>query len=104
MKARFKPKYNIRKGDSVVVITGDDKDLSKPRTVKEVLVEKGKVIVEVMGGGAQGQNPFADIMRQMQEMQQQQGGSTYRDSSIIDGEAREVTPEAKKIEMKDVNK
>ncbi len=46
MKARFKPKYNIRKGDNVVVITGDDKDLSKPRTVKEVLVEKGKVIVE----------------------------------------------------------
>ena len=46
MKARFKQNYNIRKGDSVVVITGDDKDLSKPRTVKEVLVEKGKVIVE----------------------------------------------------------
>ena len=43
MKARFKPKYNIRKGDSVVVITGDDKDLS---TVKEVLLEKGKVIVD----------------------------------------------------------
>ncbi len=32
----------------------------------------------------------------MQEMQQQQGGSTYCDSSIIDGEAREVTPDAKK--------
>jgi large subunit ribosomal protein L24 len=46
MKTRFKPKFNIRKGDSVVVITGDDKDLSKPRTVKEVLVEKAKVIVE----------------------------------------------------------
>ena len=46
MKARFKLKYNIRKGDNVVVITGDDKDLSKPRAVKEVLVEKGKVIVE----------------------------------------------------------
>ena len=46
MKARFKPKYNIRKGDSVVVITGDDKDLSKPRVVKEVLVETGKVLVE----------------------------------------------------------
>ena len=46
MKARFKPKYNIRKGDSVVVITGDDKDLSKPRIVKEVLVEDGKVLVE----------------------------------------------------------
>lgn len=46
MKTRFKPKYNIRKGDTVVVITGDDKDLKKPRLVKEVLVEAGKVIVE----------------------------------------------------------
>jgi large subunit ribosomal protein L24 len=46
MKARFKPKYNIRKGDNVVVITGDDKDLSKPRVVREVLVEDAKVIVE----------------------------------------------------------
>ncbi|MEI9945491.1 MAG: 50S ribosomal protein L24 [Chitinophagaceae bacterium] len=46
MKTRFKPKYNIRKGDSVVVITGDDKDLSKPRTVKQVLVEQAKVIIE----------------------------------------------------------
>jgi large subunit ribosomal protein L24 len=46
MKTRFKPKFNIRKGDSVVVITGDDKDLSKPRTVKEVLVDRSKVIVE----------------------------------------------------------
>lgn len=55
-----------------------------------------------MGGDAQGQNPFADLMRQMQGMQQ--GGSQRHDSSIIDGEAREVTPEAKKIEMKDVNK
>ena len=46
MKTRFKPKYNIRKGDNVVVISGDDKDLSKPRVVKEVLVEKAKVLVE----------------------------------------------------------
>jgi large subunit ribosomal protein L24 len=46
MKTRFKPKYNIRKGDSVVVITGEDKDLTKPRTVKLVLLDKGKVIVE----------------------------------------------------------
>jgi large subunit ribosomal protein L24 len=29
-----------------VVIAGDDKDLAKPRTVREVLVEEGKVIVE----------------------------------------------------------
>ena len=52
-------------------------------------------------GGAQGQNPFADMMRQMQDMQNQQDGS--RDSSVIDGEAREVTPDAKQIELKDVN-
>jgi large subunit ribosomal protein L24 len=46
MKTRFKPKYNIRKGDQVVIIAGDDKDLKKPRLVKEVLVEEGKVIVD----------------------------------------------------------
>lgn len=46
MKSRFKPKYSIRKGDSVVVIAGDDKDLARPRTVKQVLVDKAKVIVE----------------------------------------------------------
>jgi large subunit ribosomal protein L24 len=46
MNKRFKPKFNIRKGDSVVVITGDDKDLKKPRKVLEVLLEKGRVLVE----------------------------------------------------------
>ncbi|HWJ90996.1 MAG TPA: 50S ribosomal protein L24 [Flavisolibacter sp.] len=46
MKTRFRPKYNIRKGDQVVVIAGDDKDIKKPRLVKEVLVEEGKVVVE----------------------------------------------------------
>jgi len=46
MKARFKPKFNIRKGDNVVVITGEDKALDKPRVVKEVLVDESKVIVE----------------------------------------------------------
>jgi UPF0716 protein FxsA len=56
-----------------------------------------------MGGDATGQNPFADLMRQMQDMQNQQGGGQYRDSTIIDGEAREVQPDQKKIEFKDVN-
>ena len=46
MKTRFKPKYNIRKGDSVVVIAGDDKDLAKPRIVKKVLVDEARVLVE----------------------------------------------------------
>lgn len=46
MNTRFKPKYNIKKGDTVVIISGDDKDLKKPRKVLEVLVEKGRVVVE----------------------------------------------------------
>lgn len=44
-------------------------------------------------GGTQGQNPFAEMMRQMQDMQKQQSG--HGDSTIIDGEAREVKPDAK---------
>lgn len=46
MSNRFKPKYNIKKGDQVVIIAGDDKDLKKPRIVKEVILEKGRVVVE----------------------------------------------------------
>jgi large subunit ribosomal protein L24 len=46
MSTRFKPKFNIKKGDSVVVITGEDKDLKKPRKVLEVMVEEARVLVE----------------------------------------------------------
>ena len=46
MSTRFKPKFNIKKGDSVVVISGEDKDVKKPRKVLEVILEKGKVLVE----------------------------------------------------------
>jgi len=46
MSTRFKPKFNIKKGDNVVVIAGDDKDLKKPRKVLEVILEKGRVVVE----------------------------------------------------------
>ena len=46
MKTRFKPKFNIKKGDSVVVVTGDDKDLTKPRKVLQVITEKNRVLVE----------------------------------------------------------
>ncbi len=46
MSTRFKPKFNIKKGDSVVVITGEDKDLKKPRKVLEVILDKGRVLVE----------------------------------------------------------
>jgi len=54
MKTRFRPKFNIKKGDLVIVISGaarpkkDDngKMIYKPRAVKQVLVEDAKVIVE----------------------------------------------------------
>lgn len=46
MSTRFKPKFNIKKGDSVVVITGEDKDLKKPRKVLEVMLEDARVLVE----------------------------------------------------------
>lgn len=46
MSNRFKPKFNIKKGDSVVVITGDDKDPKKARIVLEVLTDKNKLLVE----------------------------------------------------------
>lgn len=49
MSNRFKPKYNIKKGDDVVIIAGDDKDLKKPRRVLEVIHNEkgdGRVVVE----------------------------------------------------------
>lgn len=54
MSNRFKPKFNIKKGDQVIVISGaskprkDDNGMMqyKPRTVKEVFPEQEKVLVE----------------------------------------------------------
>lgn len=50
------------------------------------------------GGGSADQNPFADLMRQMQN----QNGMRDQDSNVIDGEAHEVEPRNKQIEFKDV--
>ena len=46
MSNRFKPKFNIKKGDSIVVIAGDDKNTTKPRKVLEVYPEESRVLVE----------------------------------------------------------
>lgn len=46
MKKRFQPKFNIKKGDNVVVIAGDDKDRSNPRKVLAVYPLKSRVLVE----------------------------------------------------------
>jgi len=46
MSNRFKAKFSIKKGDSVVVIAGDDKDLKKPRKVLEVYPDDSRILVE----------------------------------------------------------
>ncbi|HZK63548.1 MAG: 50S ribosomal protein L24 [Chitinophagales bacterium] len=46
MNNRFKPKFNIKKGDKVVIISGDDKDLKKSRKVLEVFPDESRVLVE----------------------------------------------------------
>ncbi|MBC7904787.1 MAG: 50S ribosomal protein L24 [Gemmatimonadaceae bacterium] len=50
---RFKPKFNIKKGDLVIVITGSSKPVKKdgkfdykPRKVLEVFPEDARVLVE----------------------------------------------------------
>ena len=43
-KKNSKPKLHIRKGDTVLVIAGDDK--GKKGTVLEVLIEKNRAVVE----------------------------------------------------------
>jgi large subunit ribosomal protein L24 len=46
VKKRFKPKFNIKKGDNVVVITGNDKDRTKPRKVLSVHPLESRILVE----------------------------------------------------------
>ncbi len=54
MSNRFKPKYNIKKGDLVIVISGDSKPRKddsgktefKPKKVLKVLTEDARVVVE----------------------------------------------------------
>ena len=74
--------------------------------MKMMMKRQQAMMNKMMGGmgATDGQNPFADLMRQMQEMQQgQQPNSQQHDATIIDGEAREIKPDQKKIEFKDVN-
>lgn len=46
MSTRFKPKFNIKKGDQVVVIAGNSRDLSVQREVLAVYPEQSKVLVQ----------------------------------------------------------
>ena len=78
MKTRFKPKFHIKKGDTVVVITGDDKDLKKPRKVLEVIVDttdksKHRVLVEGVNFATKHTKPTA---------QNTKGGIVKKEASI----------------------
>jgi large subunit ribosomal protein L24 len=46
VKQRFQPKFNIKKGDNVVVIAGDDKSRTTPRKVLAVYPQKSRVLIE----------------------------------------------------------
>ena len=78
MSTRFKAKFNIRKGDSVVVITGDDKDVKKPRTVLEVYPEESRVLVEGVNIVSRHTKPSA---------QNTKGGIVKREAPIQIGRA-----------------
>ncbi|MFM7222203.1 MAG: 50S ribosomal protein L24 [Bacteroidota bacterium] len=73
MSNRFKSKFNIKKGDMVVIIAGDDKDAKKPRKVLEVLPEKSRVIVEGAAIVTRHTKPSA---------QNTQGGLVKKEASI----------------------
>ena len=73
MKNRFQPKFNIRKGDSVVVIAGDDKDRSAPRRVLAVYPQKGRVLIEGVNMVTKHKKPSA---------QNPQGGIVQEEAAI----------------------
>lgn len=63
-----------------------------------VMAKRQQAMMEkMMGGMGGGQSPFADMMRQMQQQ-------APKDSNVIDGEAHEVKPNKKQLNMKDINK
>ena len=73
MSNRFKSKFNIKKGDTVVVIAGDDKDIKKPRQVLDVVLEKGRVVIEGVNIVTKHTKPSA---------QNTKGGMVKREASI----------------------
>ena len=69
MKQRFQPKFNIKKGDSVVVIAGDDKNRTQPRKVLAVYPQKGRVLIEGVNMATKhlkpnAQNPQGSIVKE----------------------------------------
>jgi ribosomal protein L24 len=59
VKKRFQPKFNIKKGDDVVVIAGDNKDRTQPRKVLAVYPQEGLILVEGVNIVTKHQKPSA---------------------------------------------
>lgn len=59
MKKRFSPKFNIKKGDNVAVIAGNDRDLNAPHRVILVYPKTSKVLVEGVNMVTKHQKPNA---------------------------------------------
>jgi large subunit ribosomal protein L24 len=71
VKTRFKPKYSIKKGDQVVVISGADRDRTTPRTVLSVIPDEKSPRVLVEGVNIKtkhkkpnAQNPQGSIVKE----------------------------------------
>jgi large subunit ribosomal protein L24 len=71
VKTRFKPKYSIKKGDMVVVISGADKDRTTPKTVLSVIPDEKRPRVMVEGVNIKtkhkkpnAQNPQGSIVKE----------------------------------------
>ena len=73
MKNRFQPKFNIRKGDNVVVTAGDDKNRTEPRRVLAVYPQKSRVLIEGVNMVTKHRKPSA---------QNPQGGIIQEEASI----------------------
>lgn len=73
MKNRFQPKFNIRKGDNVVVTTGDDKNRTQPRRVLAVYPQKSRILVEGVNMVTKHKKPSA---------QNPQGGIIQEEAAI----------------------
>jgi len=73
VKKRFQPKFNIRKGDQVVVIAGDDKDRTNPRSVLAVYPRESRVLIEGVNVVTKHLKPSA---------QNPQGGIVKREAPI----------------------
>lgn len=83
---------------ALIVLLPFTQKLFRTAIMTAVAKRQQKMMENMMNNMGGAGSPFADLM---QQMQRQQGGFSHsQDDSIIDGEARDVTPQAQRIEQK----